>query len=240
MRKIILDVDTGTDDAMAIILAALASDIDIRAITCVHGNLPLQNTVENTLRVVQMLGLDVPVYAGCPEPMVQRLIPGRAYNVRRRAAHQTGATDAAGKKVGAHEDYLPLPKAEIAAAETHAVSFLVETLRKEKLTVVAVGPQTNIAMALRMDPTIAENIEELVVMGGAVAVGNATQSAEANFFWDPEAASIMLKADTKITVLPLDATSLRFFLPRMLQILPPWLSSPPSFSASLLQTLWSG
>ena len=180
-RKIILDVDTGTDDAMAIIMAALSPDIELKAITCTHGNLPLPNTVDNTLRVVEMLGIDVPVYSGCAEPMAQWLRPGRVMNPRRQ--HQV---DSDGRVSMIHEEHLPLPEPTIRAEEKHAVSFLVDTFRKEKLTLVAVGPATNVAMALRMDPSIADNIEELVVMGGGVHCSNATQSAEFNFYLDPE------------------------------------------------------
>ena len=208
MRKIILDCDTGTDDAMAIIMAALSKDIDLSAITCVHGNLPLRNTLENTLRVVEMLGIDVPVYKGCPEPMVQHILPGRILNVR---GQQQKRTDENGETARIHDEYLPLPKATIKEQPQHAVSFLVDTLRREKLTVVAVGPGTNVAMALRMDPSIAENIEELVIMGGGVSCSNISQAAEANFFWDPEAASILLSAKTKVTVFPLDATTSALF-----------------------------
>jgi len=207
MRKIILDVDTGTDDAMAIITAVLSSDIDLQALTVVHGNLPLPNTLENTLRVVQMLGADVPVYAGCPEPMVQKMLPGRTMNPRK----QVQVMNDDYKATGLHEEHLPLPAATIKPQKMHAVSYLVETLREQKLTVLAVGPGTNVAMALRMDPSIAENIEELVIMGGGVRRTNATQAAEANFYWDPEAAAILLSAKTKITVLPLDATTSALF-----------------------------
>ena len=205
-RKIILDVDTGTDDAMAIIMAALSPDIELKAITCTHGNLPLPNTVDNTLRVVEMLGIDVPVYSGCAEPMAQWLRPGRVMNPRRQ--HQV---DSDGRVSMIHEEHLPLPEPTIRAEEKHAVSFLVDTFRKEKLTLVAVGPATNVAMALRMDPSIADNIEELVVMGGGVHCSNATQSAEFNFYLDPEAAEIMMRANCKITVFPLDATTSALF-----------------------------
>lgn len=207
MRKIILDCDTGTDDAMAVICAALSPEIELKALTCVRGNLPLPNTVENTLRVVQMLGIDVPVYAGCPEPMVQHLMPGRIMNQRLYPPKY----DENGNLIPIHTDYLPLPKATIRPREQHAVSFLVETLRKEKLTVVAVGPGTNVAMALRMDPSIAENIEELVIMGGGVGITNVTGAAEANFYWDPEAAAILLSAKTRVTVMPLNATMSELF-----------------------------
>ena len=79
-RKVILDVDTGSDDAVAIMTAILSGELDVLGITTVHGNLPLPYTTDNTLRVVEMLGADVPVYAGCPFPLVQDLLPGRRLN----------------------------------------------------------------------------------------------------------------------------------------------------------------
>ncbi len=200
-RKIILDVDTGGDDAIAIMMAVLSSRLDLRAVTVTHGNLPLENTLDNTLRVVQFLGADVPVYAGCPEAMAQWLRPGRCMNPMRQP--QFGPD---GRISSIHEAHLPLPEPKIWPQEQHAVSFLVDTLRKEKLTLVVVGPATNIAMALRMDPSIARNIEEFVVMGGGVNRSNATQSAEFNFYMDPEAAEIMLRAGVKTTIFPLNAT----------------------------------
>ena len=209
MRKIILDVDTGTDDALAIIIAALSKDIALKALTCVHGNLPLPNTTENTLRMAEFVCPDVPVYAGCARPMVQDIYPGRMGARRGRAKPQY--FDENGNPAVIHQPYLPLPKARKKPEQQHAVSFLVDTLRKEKCTVVAVGPATNIAMALRMDPTIADNIEELVVMGGGIRWTNVSQAAEANFFLDPDAAAIMLQAQTRITILPLDATSTATF-----------------------------
>lgn len=209
MRKIILDVDTGNDDALAIITAALSPDIELKAITCVHGNLPLKNTTENTLRVAELVCPDVPVYAGCSRPMVQDIYPGRLGARRHWATLEL--FDEEGNPVFVHNPYLPLPEAKKKPEEQHAVSFLVETLRKEKCTVVAVGPATNVAMALRMDPDIVNNIEELVVMGGGVHRYNLSQAAEANFFWDPDAAAIMLQAKTRITLLPLDATSTATF-----------------------------
>ena len=205
-RSIILDCDTGTDDAMAIILAALNPDIDVRAITVTHGNLPLENTLNNTLRVVQMLNANIPVYAGCSEPMVKKMLPGRVMN---QVIQVQADSDTRVSKI--HEPHLPLPDTTITPEKQHAVSFLVDTFRHERHTLVAIGPATNIGMALRMDPSIAENIDELVVMGGGVYCSNVTQSAEANFFWDPEAAEIMLRAKTKITIIPLDATTSALF-----------------------------
>ena len=203
--KIILDVDTGTDDAMAIITAMSALRERLLAITVTHGNRPLPNTLENTLRVVQLMGGGVPVYAGMPGPMVQHLAPGRLQNQRRQKYQQQHG----GKQVAIHDDYLDLPAATITPQPQHAVSYLVETLRHtaEPISVVAVGPASNIGMALRMDPSIAKNIRRLIVMGGGHDAVNITSAAEANFYWDPEAAHIMLGADCPIVVFPLDATT---------------------------------
>lgn len=209
MRKIILDVDTGTDDAMAILVAELSNDIDLTALTVVHGNQPLPNTLENTLRVVDLLGAKTPVYGGCPSPMVQEMSPGRMSNVRIQEFYK----EIDGKFISIHDEYLPLPVSTSKPQKMHAVSFLIETLRNatEPITIVAVGPATNVGMALRMDPDIAKNIEEIVVMGGGVHAVNRTSDAEMNFYMDPEAAQLMIKANCKITILPLDATTSALF-----------------------------
>ncbi len=203
--KIILDVDTGTDDAMAIITAIRAFREHILAITVTHGNRPLENTLENTLRVVEFMDADIPVYGGMPGPIVQNLSPGRLRHQRRQQYSQ----EHDGQLYAVHDDFLLLPEATRAPEPEHAVSFLVETLRKteEKITIVAVGPASNIAMAMIMDPSIVEKIEEIVVMGGGHEAVNITSAAEANFYWDPEAAQIMIQAACPITIFPLDATT---------------------------------
>lgn len=205
--KIILDVDTGTDDAMAIITAMCAFRDRILAITVTHGNRPLPNTTENTLRVVELMGGGVPVYSGMPGPIVQHLTPGRVLNQRHRVRDPEQIHS--GNKLTVHENYIDLPASTIKAEEQHAVSFLVETLRKtkEKITIIAVGPASNIGMALQMDPSIAKNIEQIIIMGGGHDWFNITSAAEANFFWDPEAANIMLRADCPKVIFPLDATT---------------------------------
>ncbi|WRS28860.1 nucleoside hydrolase [Oscillospiraceae bacterium MB08-C2-2] len=208
MKKIpvILDVDTGTDDAVAILCAALSPKIDLLALTVASGNQPLKNTVDNTLRIVELSGKDIPVYAGCPEPMVRNLMPGRALDVRMQTVEKT----INGEHISIHEPHLPLPAPKTKAQEQHACSYLVETLRstKEKITIIAVAPLTNIGMALRMAPEIAHNIEELVIMGGSVNGGNRTPAAEANFFDDPEAAQIVLKSGIPMRIFTLEATEI--------------------------------
>jgi len=204
MTKIILDVDTGMDDAVAITVAALSKELEILGITVTHGNQPLENTLENTLRVVELLGKDIPVYGGCPEPMVQYLLSGRTSNVRKQTIRKV----IDGEVITIHQKHIDLPKATIESQKKHACTFLIETLKntKEKITLVPVGPLTNIGMALRMDPSIKENIEEIVIMGGGINHGNRTPVAEANFYDDPEAAQIVMSSGCKIRVMTLEAT----------------------------------
>jgi Inosine-uridine nucleoside N-ribohydrolase len=205
MKKVILDVDTGTDDAMAIAVALMNPSIEVIGITAVHGNLSVFDAAENTLRVVDYFKADVPVYVGCPEPMVQFLMPGRMMDVRK----QTVCKVVDGKEIRIHERKLNLPDPSMTAQPEHACFYLVETLKnsEQKITVIAVGPLTNIGMALRMDPTIVRNIEEIVVMGGAVTCGNRTPVAEANFYDDPEAAQIVIKSGCRVRLFTLEATA---------------------------------
>lgn len=202
--NVILDVDTGMDDAAAIVIAALSKKLNLLGITVCHGNQPLEYTLENTLRVVEMLGKDIPVYAGCPEPMVQRLYAGRLNNIRKQKVRKI----IDGKEITIHDRELNLPKAKISPESTHACTFIIETLKnaKEKVTLIPIGPLTNIGMALRMDPSIKDNIEEIVLMGGGIDVGNRTPVAEANFYDDPEAAQIVLSSGCKLRLITLEAT----------------------------------
>jgi len=202
-KKIILDVDTGSDDAVAIMLAYLHPEIDLVAVCTVNGNVPLKNTTENTLRVLDLMKANVPVYKGCATPIVRDLCPyriGRDNNI--------SAVDENGKAIKIHSDYLDLPIATSKPQEKPAPIFYVDYLKaaKEKITIVAVGPLTNLATAFLIDPTIVENIEEIVIMGGGCDMSNVTSSAEFNFYADPEAAQRVLHCGAKITLIPLDIT----------------------------------
>ena len=208
-KKVILDVDTGSDDAVAIISAILCEELEVLGIIASHGNQPLPYTLANTLRVVEMLGSDVPVFGGCGQPMVQYLSPGRTVN----AAHKELEKEIGGKVVAIHEKALPLPGPTIQAQKEHGCTWLLETLQntKEKITIIPVGPMTNLGMVLRMDPTVANKIEEVVLMGGGVYIKNTTKCAEINFYNDPEAAKILLTSGIPITIVPLDATHSSWF-----------------------------
>jgi inosine-uridine nucleoside N-ribohydrolase len=189
MAKVVLDCDTGTDDAVAIMLAALHPDVDLLAVTTVWGNAPVAVTTENTLRVLEHVGHGaVPVLAGLDRPLAPPPFPA---------------------EVDDQPAYLPLPAAAGTAGEQPAVEWLVETLRSttEPVTLVPTGPLTNLAAALTLDPRVVDAVAEVVVLGGAHAVGNVSPSADRNFFNDPAAASVVLAAGfERLVLVTLDAT----------------------------------
>lgn len=205
LKPVIFDCDPGNDDALALILAALCGKFRILGITVAHGNKPLDTTVDNALRLVEFLKLDIPVYAGCPESMVRSLMPGRIHNIRAQRLYC--CVD--GEEITIHEAHLKLPEPNGHVQPQHACSFLVEALRsaEEKVTLIATAPLTNLGMAFRMAPDIARNVEKIVLMGGGIYGGNRTPAAEANFFDDPEAAQIVLHSGCEVEIYPLEATA---------------------------------
>ena len=203
-RKVILDVDTGSDDAVAIMLAALHPEIDLVAVCSVKGNQPLANTTENTKKVLDLVKSDVPLYKGCKEALVHDCSPWRI-----KFENRATAVDKDGKPFFIHQDFNQLPDSNRKVEDVPAPIFYVNYLKncKEPVTVVCVGPLTNLATALSIDPSIIDGIEELVVMGGADDEANASSSAEFNFFFDPEAAQKVFQSGIKkITLCPLDVT----------------------------------
>lgn len=204
-KKIILDVDTGSDDAVAIMAALLSPEIQVEAICSVAGNKDIDKTTENTLRVVQLLDSQVPVYRGCNGPLVKNLCPDRLGD---RRAHVTSVEDEEGHVLQMHADYLNIPEAKIHEQSIRAPEFYVQYLRSasEPVTLVAVGPLTNLAVALSIDPTIVEKVEEIVIMGGGYNITNETPTAEFNIWFDPEAAQRVVHCGAKVTLVPLDAT----------------------------------
>jgi purine nucleosidase/ribosylpyrimidine nucleosidase len=197
VRKLILDVDTGTDDAVAIMFAALHPELDLVGVTTVNGNVPVANTTDNTLRVLDHVGRsDVPVYQGLSRPIVRLDFPKPKRFVRDSAQDM-------------HGSHLPLPEARSLKQATGAVQYLVETYRAttDEITLVPVGPLSNIAAALAIEPSIVEAVPEVVIMGGGHDIGNETASAEFNIWADPEAAAMVFAAGfRRITLVPLDAT----------------------------------
>jgi purine nucleosidase len=191
---IIIDCDPGQDDAVALLLAlASPEDLDVRAITAVAGNVPLALTSVNALKMCELAKRpDVPVYAGCPRPMLKELYT---------AEYVHGPT-------GIDGTYLPDPT--ITLQDEHAVDYLVRALSEAEpgeITVCTLGPLTNLAMALVKEPAIAGRIREVVMMGGGFFEGgNTTPAAEFNIFVDPHAAAVVFTSGIPITMMPLDVT----------------------------------
>lgn len=193
-RRIIIDTDPGQDDAVAILLALAAGDaLEVLGLTCVAGNVPLAKTARNARMICELAGRpDLPVCAGCDRPMGRDLIT---------AEHVHGQSGLDGPD-------LPAPQMPLRAQ--HAVDFLIEHLRQEPpgtVTLVALGPLTNLATAFQTAPDIVAKLHEIVLMGGAnAALGNVTPVAEFNIHVDPIAADIVLRAGARVVMVPLDVT----------------------------------
>jgi len=204
-----MDVDTGTDDAMALIAAMMAPQLDIIGVCTVNGNREVRLTTLNTLRVMELLDSHVPVYRGCEYPLVATLDPDRRPGIPKREKKKD---DPNIKHI--HGDHLPLPGPTwCKEQDLNAVTYYVQTLRrtKEKITLLPIGPMTNIALAMRCDPRICENIEEIVIMGGGYQECDVDiPFIEWNVWIDPEAAEIVMryaeKYGIRVTWVPLDAT----------------------------------
>lgn len=195
-KKFILDCDPGSDDAIAIMLGLFSEKVRLEAITTVNGNRIVPKTTENALRVVEFFKAGIPVYRGCENPIICNQIPGRKPNLPRVTLNDC------------HGDFLPLPPATIKPEKEHAVFYLVDKFMnsKEDITLITVGPLTNIAMALRIEPRLEEKIKKMIIMGGGHTGCNASASAEFNFYADPEAAKIVMDSKIPKVILPLDAT----------------------------------
>jgi purine nucleosidase len=192
-RPIIIDTDPGIDDAVAILLALASPELEVLGLVTVAGNLPLAATARNARSIVELAGRpELPVYAGCPRPLGPTRIDAEA-------AHGAGGLGD-----------LVLPPPAMPLRPEHGVTYLIDTLRgaePNSITVCALGPLTNIALALVAAPEIAPSIAELVVMGGAShGRGNVTPAAEFNIYADPHAAALVLDSGLSITMVPLDVT----------------------------------
>ena len=232
-RKVILDVDTGSDDACAIMLAYLHKDIDLLAVCSVKGNQPLKYTNENTLRIRELLGADFPVYKGCASGLVSDLVVPKIPR-----AKNVDAYDENGNKIHIHRQLFDLPESKRKEEDIPAPLFYVDYLRKAKepVTIVMVGPLTNLAVALLIDPDIVKNIEEIVIMGGGHHITNVTIAAEFNIYDDPEAAQRVLHCGAKITMVPLDATHTAYIGRDTSRKLREINTPPAIFAADLIDT----
>ncbi|MFH1583802.1 MAG: nucleoside hydrolase [Actinomycetota bacterium] len=198
MKKIILDCDPGHDDMVAIILACSSDEIDLMGITTVAGNQTGDKTFINTLKVLTLINrIDIPVARGFDKPIFRKL------TVAPRI-HGVSGLDGA---------YLPEPDIKllerIKTLNMHAVDFIIKSVKEsdEKVTIVPTGPLTNIAIALLKEPLIKDNIDRIILMGGAVYDSNITPASEFNIYVDPEAAKIVFESGIPITMVGLDVTN---------------------------------
>src|SRR5690348_16241780 len=193
MRRIILDTDPGIDDALALFLALSSPEVQLEAVTTVSGNVDVAFTTYNALTLLELAGrTDIPVARGCDRPLIRQ-----PFN----AAFVHGDNGLGG---------LQLPEPRIQPLAEHAIDVIIEKVMAapKEITLVAIGPLTNIALALRQEPRIVEHVQEVVIMGGALLVpGNDTPAAEFNIYVDPQAAHIVLHAGWPIRLVSLDVTT---------------------------------
>lgn len=194
---IILDGDPGHDDAIAWTLARTSPRLDIRAVTSCCGNQTIEKTTYNALRVCTLIGLNVPVARGCPRPLVEE--PMNAPSV-----HGESGLDGPA-----------LPEPAFAASELRAVELMAKVLHEsdEPVTIVATGPETNVAALLLAYPELKSKIARISLMGGGIAYGNWTPAAEFNILVDPEAAKIVFESGVPILMAGLDVTEKALILP---------------------------
>jgi inosine-uridine nucleoside N-ribohydrolase len=192
MQRILLDTDPGIDDALALFLALASPEVQLEAITTVNGNVGVVSTTRNALSLLEFLGrTDIPVARGSDRPLLRH---------HTNAAHVHGDNGLGG---------VQLPGPHIQPVAQHAVDMIIERILAApgEITLVPIGPLTNIALAVRREPRIAQQVREVVIMGGALRVpGNVTPGAEFNIYVDPEAAHIVFHAGWPLRLVALDVT----------------------------------
>ena len=192
-RKIIIDTDPGQDDALAILLALASPELEVMGITAVAGNVALRLTEKNARKICELAGKpQTRVFAGAIRPLVRPLVTAEEVH----------------GKTGLDGPDLPEPKMPL--QKQYGVDFIVDTLLSERsgtVTLCALGPLTNIALALIREPKIAGRIKEIVLMGGGFFEGgNVTPTAEFNIYVDPHAADVVFRSGIPIVAMPLDVT----------------------------------
>lgn len=216
MKFVILDVDTGIDDALAIAYAVQSPELTIQGITTCYGNIPVEDATHNTLAILEYLDCDIPVIPGAHQPLKRKK--------EQYATHVHGDNGLGNVQV---------LQPTRAASKNHAADFIIENVRERpnEVTLIMVGPLTNLALALMKAPEIAEQIGKVVVMGGAVRVpGNVTAAAEANIYSDPEAADLVFRSGVPLTLVGLDVTMKTLLPKKQLDI---WREKNTSFARAL-------
>lgn len=188
-KKIIFDTDPGTDDAMALMLALNSPELDVRAVTVVPGNVVARQGLENSLRMVSLANrCDIPIAAGAQHPLFQKLITAEFWHGKNGLAN------------------IELPPSKCKVDARYGPDLIIEMVHAapHEITLVPVGPLTNIALAVEKDPSIVPLVKEVILMGGSITGGNVNAAAEANIYNDPEAAQIVFQADWPLTMVGLD------------------------------------
>jgi len=203
-KKVIIDCDPGIDDSLAIMLALKSEELEVVGITITSGNVHAEKGAENALKILKELNrLDIPVYIGSCDPLERELI----------TAEDTHGSDGLGESF--------LPKVEEISYKEGAIDFILETLKEDDITIIALGPLTNIAVALEKNKDLMRNMKELVLMGGAFnSFGNCSQVAEFNFWVDPHAAEKVFRdLEKKITMVGLDVTRQCVLTPNYIEMI---------------------
>ncbi|AEV28885.1 Inosine-uridine nucleoside N-ribohydrolase [Sphaerochaeta pleomorpha str. Grapes] len=190
MERVIMDVDTGLDDAVAIVLAAGSEQIQIEGIVAVCGNMGLEYTLENTLNVCDLLDITAPVYKGADRPLLRDKVDAGEFH----------------GKTGLDGPVFPPRKKQV--TKGLGVQYIIDTVlaNPNQINLVAVGPLTDIALAIRVEPKVALLAKRIVIMGGSFSRGNVTEFAEFNTYADPEAAQIVFTSGANLFLFPLDCT----------------------------------
>ena len=188
-RNIILDCDPGHDDAVAILLAGKNPNLNLLGISVVAGNQTIEKTARNALNVATYLGINVPICVGCEFPMVRE-------RVICAAIHGESGLDG-----------FEFPNYGDGFDKRHGVQLIIDSvMNNEKVTIVATGPLTNVAMAIKMEPRILKRLDEIVIMGGSVDNGNTSPAAEFNIMCDPEAAHVVFSCGVTVRMVGLNVT----------------------------------
>lgn len=188
-KRVIIDTDPGTDDAMAIILALNSPELKVEALTVVPGNVDGRQGLENALKIVSLAGrCEVIVAGGAQHPLNQKLITAQFWHGKNGLAN------------------VELPAAKCKADPRFGPDLIIEMVHKypHEITLIPVGPLTNIALAVSKDPSIASLVKDIVIMGGSITGGNVNGAAEANIYNDPEAAAIVFHAGWMVTMVGSD------------------------------------
>jgi len=220
---IILDCDTGVDDAIAIMLANKVENFDLRAVTTVAGNVPLGKTTPNTLRVLELIEADIPVYKGAHKPMFHDLV----------TAEQVHGSDGLG---GID---LPLTRTAVDDYCAWDAIYREAKLCQGTLEVITVGPLTNLGMAFTKYRELPDLIKRIVIMGGSATGGNITPAAEFNVYVDPEAADIVFCSGVPVYMCGLEVTNMAYYTADDLEQVAALGSKPAVFFRDVAQKILS-